>query len=86
MTAIETLDKIAEQNGYYNIDYFLRFIASEDEEVSKLLMQEAMQLYAQQFIDGANQIIEPATEILPDTYDEDYEKWYDLININQVKT
>ena len=83
MTTIEALDKIAEKNGHYNIDYFLRFIASEDVEVSKLLIQEAMQLYAQQFIDAANEIIGSASDMLGEAYDEDYENWHSAQEINE---
>lgn len=78
MTTIEARHIIAQNCGFTNWNDLVGQCDSIYEYIDK-----AMKLYAQQFIDAANQIIEPATEILPDTYDKDYEKWYDTILINK---
>lgn len=80
MTTTEALNKISSEEGFRDFTALmenasLAYIADR--------CQKAMKLYAQQFIDAANQIIDPATEILPDTYDEDYEKWYNTVQINK---
>lgn len=43
------------------------------------IMHKAMKLYAQQFITAADNIICPAIDILPDTYDKDVNIWLDMV-------
>ena len=82
MTTQESLNKIASQEGYTDFTALMRnatlaYIADR--------CQKAMILYAQQFIDAGEAIIGPATDILPDTYGDDLDEWYETIKINKVK-
>lgn len=79
MTTTKTLNKVATKHGYIDWEDLVGQI-----DIHDLYIDEAMRLYAQQFIDAANQIIDPATELLPDTYDEDYEKWFEIVSINKI--
>jgi hypothetical protein len=36
--------------------------------------------YSEQIIDAANDIIDPAAEVLSEGYDEDYDNWYKLLD------
>lgn len=50
-----------------------------DSDVLGEIARKAMIEFAKQFIDAANDIIVPATAILPDTYGEELDAWYLLI-------
>ncbi len=70
MTTNEALNKIASDEGFRDSTTLmenasLAYIADR--------CKRAMQLYAQQFIDAANEIIGPASDVLGEAYDEDYE-------------
>lgn len=46
---------------------------------------EAMKEYANQFITSANEIIDPALEILPETYDEEIQNWIKIQHLQDEK-
>jgi len=75
MTTLEILTKLLEQDKHKLIDTPL------NNELD--FIQEAMKLYAQQFIDVANKIIGPASDILGEEYDEEYENWHKIQKINE---
>jgi hypothetical protein len=49
-----------------------------------LIIEDAMILYAQQFIDAADEIIGAASDVLEENYDEDYDSWYEIQKINET--
>lgn len=53
------------------------------ETCAKSWYKKASKRYAQQFIDSANDIINPATEIFPDTYNDELDKWFKIQKINE---
>ena len=67
------------------IEEYLQRPISESEvtDLTFSMIHQMMKQYAQQFIDAANQIIGPATELLPDTYDKDYENWFNTVELNK---
>jgi hypothetical protein len=58
----------------------MRFIISNN--IGGEILKKSAKIYAQQFIDTANDVILPAIEILPNTYDEDLENWSKISKIN----
>lgn len=59
----------------------------EESEVTDLTFDMIKQIaknYAQQFIDCAEEIIWPALDILPPTYQDDIDIWYEAIPINKT--
>lgn len=82
MTIQETLDEVAQNNGF--VDWFgLLYYEHENSANLVYFIEQTMQLYAAQFIDGANEIIMPALDILPETYKEEIDNWCELQNINK---
>ncbi len=58
----------------------------KESEVTDLTFDMIRQIskdYAQQFIDYAEEIIFPALDILPPTYQDDIDIWYEAIPINK---
>ncbi len=49
-----------------------------------LIIEDAMILYAQQFIDAADEIIGAASDVLEENYDEDCDSWYEIQKINET--
>lgn len=82
MTTNDSLNKIAFDEGFKDFTALmenasLAYIADR--------CKKAMQLYAQQFIDAGQDLIIPATAILPDTYEPELDNWYQIIQINKLK-
>ncbi|HPQ79643.1 MAG TPA: hypothetical protein PLG47_04275 [Candidatus Dojkabacteria bacterium] len=77
MTTIEALNKVAQEEGYSD---FNSMMYQMNNTLLLVKIERAMKIFVEQFIDVAQDIIAPATDILPDTYDEDLNKWWELIN------
>lgn len=77
----EILNEVAIENGWNSFDD----VVSNHMHLGTVstIVTKAMQLYAQQFIDSANDIIGPASEILDENYDEDYENWWSAQEVNE---
>lgn len=51
---------------------------------SRETILDAMKEYAQQFIDKGEAIVGPAIDILPSTYQEEIDAWYESTPLNVV--
>ena len=83
MTTTEALSKIAFDEGFTDWDDFLDYSEGQSANLTEFI-QQAMVLYAAQFIKAGEDVIGPATAILPDTYNEELDDWYEIIKINKV--
>lgn len=78
----EILDEFAQDKGFNNWTHLLIYEERCTANITSYVTK-AMQLYAQQFIDSANEIIGPASEILDENYSEDYENWWSAQEVNE---
>lgn len=77
-TPEEILDEVAQEKGWRDFsDMLYNF---KNPATPKIIISEAVKKYAQQFIDLASSIIDPAVqEILPEEYKADLDRWYAAI-------
>lgn len=77
MTTTEALNKIAWKYGHVGWETLV--YSESSNTIQTQAAKEAMELYAAQFISYANAIIIPADDILPDTYKDELDAWFTLI-------
>ena len=81
MTTTEALNKVSNNSDWDDFTYVLD--TSQQRKIMSIF-HKAAQLYAKQFIDAANEIIGPACDVLDENYDEEYENWHTIQEINEV--
>lgn len=63
----------------------ISFVPSAPKINFDALVVKTMKLYAKQFIDLAGDIINPACDLLPKTYDKELEVWFEEVSKNKLE-